>query len=133
MRGADIYRDLGALISTRRRRLGLTQEKLAQVLGISRASLANVETGRQKVLVDQLLGFAAALRMKAADLLPLPPKLEINTNDTDLPMPDDLNREQRDQVARVLAAPIDPSRKFGERRNEKQAKKLSRKSSTRAS
>jgi DNA-binding XRE family transcriptional regulator len=49
-----IYKTLGGIIGQRRRRLELSQAKLARILGISRATLANIETGRKRVLVDHL-------------------------------------------------------------------------------
>jgi transcriptional regulator with XRE-family HTH domain len=55
MNPESIYRHIGEIIRNRRRssRPRLTQEMLAQRVGISRASLANIETGRQSVLVHQ--------------------------------------------------------------------------------
>ena len=67
-----IYKLIGAVIKARRKTLELKQETLAGRLGISRGSLANVETGRQSVLVHQLYKFAAALGVTPSDLLPLP-------------------------------------------------------------
>jgi DNA-binding XRE family transcriptional regulator len=49
-----IYKTLGGIIGQRRRRLELSQAKLARILGISRTTLANIETGRKRVLVDHL-------------------------------------------------------------------------------
>ena len=68
-----IYTELGLLIRARRKALNLRQKSLASELGISRGSLANIETGRQSILVHQLYRFAAALRLPPHDLLPLLP------------------------------------------------------------
>ena len=65
-----LYRHLGAKIKAHRRALRLTQQQLADQLGISRASLANVETGRQRVLVHQLFELADQLSISVQDLLP---------------------------------------------------------------
>src|SRR5207302_10862870 len=59
-----IYKTIGGIIRQRRRRLDLAQAKLAGLLGISRATLASIETGRQRVLVHHLYAFAEALNMK---------------------------------------------------------------------
>jgi len=64
-----VYRELGQKIRARRERLGLTQDKLAAQVGLSRTSVTNVERGRQQMLVHQLIDFARALRMEAAELL----------------------------------------------------------------
>ena len=65
-----LYERLGAIIRKHRRRLGLTQEHLSSQLGISRAALSNVETGRQRVLVHQLYSLAEQLDIKVSALLP---------------------------------------------------------------
>ncbi|MBN8648312.1 MAG: helix-turn-helix domain-containing protein [Caulobacterales bacterium] len=49
----------------------MTQEALAAKIGVSRASIANIESGRQKVLVHTLYELAAALQLHGVhDLLP---------------------------------------------------------------
>lgn len=50
-------------------RRGLTQEGLAALVTITRASIANIERGRQKFLVHTLLELSAALRTGPAELL----------------------------------------------------------------
>jgi transcriptional regulator with XRE-family HTH domain len=58
----QIYKNLGRRIKTLRKEgLRLTQEQLAKRVGISRASLANIEAGRQQVLVHHLFALASAL------------------------------------------------------------------------
>src|SRR5437016_3336973 len=70
MKYDELYDQLGTLIRNRRKKLLLTQRDLAARIGISRASLANIETGRQKVLVHQLYALATALDLAPSDLLP---------------------------------------------------------------
>ncbi|MBL6612429.1 MAG: helix-turn-helix transcriptional regulator [Alphaproteobacteria bacterium] len=64
-----IYVKLGKNIRARRERVGLTQDKLANLVGLSRTSITNVERGRQQMLVHQLLDFAAALKTNSGELL----------------------------------------------------------------
>ena len=72
VRDEEIYRVLGQLIAVRRKGHGLTQNELADKVHMSRASIANIERGRQKVLVHQLYRFAEALKVpEVGDLLPL--------------------------------------------------------------
>lgn len=80
----------------------LTQERLAKQLGISRASLANVETGRQKILVHQLYNFASELGLKVTDLLPAPDDIAEIETESDLPLPRDLKPRERRLVERLL-------------------------------
>jgi transcriptional regulator with XRE-family HTH domain len=71
VRDEEIYERLGQQIAARRRGLKMTQQKLATAVGMSRASIANIECGRQNVLLHHLYRFAEALKMSnAADLLP---------------------------------------------------------------
>lgn len=97
-----LYRQIGSTIKRRRKQLGLTQEQLAKQMSTSRASLANVETGRQNVLVHQLYSFAANLDLTVEDLLP-PVVIENRTSSpSNFPLPKGLNRAQREQIARLL-------------------------------
>jgi transcriptional regulator with XRE-family HTH domain len=118
MDASSLYRDVGALIRRRRRVLDLTQGELAARLGISRGGLANVETGRQNVLLHQLYRFAAALDMNVHDLLPL--SRDMNVRDLlpaasgnleldqtkELPLPEGLTPEQKGQVARIFSSTV---------------------------
>lgn len=96
-----LYKELGRAIAGRRTRLELTQATLAKTAGISRASLANMEVGRQKVLVHQLYRLAAALKLDGpAKLLPLGTLDGVQTSNN-LPISEDLSARQRAQVEEV--------------------------------
>jgi len=102
MKIEPIYERIGVLIKERRNNLPITQERLAEKLGLSRASLANIETGRQRVLVHQLYAIANALQLKPTDLLP-PVGGELDELEwAGLPLPSDLKPEQKRQIARML-------------------------------
>lgn len=90
------------MIKSRRKTLKLKQEALAGLLGISRGSLANVEIGRQSVLVHQLYKFAAALQLTPYDLLPPSSIDQLRTEPTKLPLPSDLKVQQKEQIARLI-------------------------------
>ena len=55
------YVAFGVRVRMIREVLGLTQEELRKRLPITRASLANIETGRQRILLDDVEEFAKAL------------------------------------------------------------------------
>ena len=98
-----IYKQIGALIKARRKKLdNMKQKNLASDLGISRGSLANIETGRQNILVHQLYNFAKALRLSPVDLLPLSTNEDIRVERTELPLPKNLKARQKQQVARLF-------------------------------
>jgi transcriptional regulator with XRE-family HTH domain len=70
-----IYKAFGQAVATRRRGLNLTQAVLASRVGISRASVANIESGRQNVLLHHVYRLASALEFtKVSELLPAQPK-----------------------------------------------------------
>jgi transcriptional regulator with XRE-family HTH domain len=97
-----IYIQMGRVIRTRRKHLSLTQQQLAAQLGISRAALANIEVGRQKVFVHHLYSLAAALRLKPHELLPFPSDVLLDGEWSALPLPQGLKPEQRNQVAQLI-------------------------------
>ena len=67
----EIYRQLGLAIAARRAELGITQADVAAKIGLTRASLANIETGRQKVMLHHVYRILEALKLKSIlDLLP---------------------------------------------------------------
>lgn len=71
MDSEDIYRRLGRSIAQRRNELGLTQAAVAERLGLARASLANIERGRQKVLLHHVYLFVEVLHLRSiSELLP---------------------------------------------------------------
>lgn len=56
-----IYIAFGETVRTLRHESGMTQEDLSKKVGLRRASVANIETGRQRVLLADLFIFAKAL------------------------------------------------------------------------
>lgn len=71
MSNMELYRRLGQAVAERRAELGLTQSDVAEKLGLSRASVANLESGRQRIMVHQLFALVNALKLKSIlDLVP---------------------------------------------------------------
>ena len=102
----EIYREVGRSIRRYREEARRTQEQMAAEIGISRASLANIEVGRQKVRLHHLYAIARALGLDApADLLP-PMSASAPHDDPlpDLPLPrEGLTDKQRREVLRLLS------------------------------
>jgi transcriptional regulator with XRE-family HTH domain len=66
-----IYGTLGEAVLVRRKRLRLTQAQVAKKIGVSRESVANIEAGRQRVLLHHVYSLMRALDLKAiTDLVP---------------------------------------------------------------
>lgn len=70
------YVELGARVRARREELRLTQAILADEIGISRTSLTNIECGRQRLLVEQLVSIAEKLSTTPSQLLPVKVKAQ---------------------------------------------------------
>lgn len=66
------YKDLGRRIQEARGRAGLTQQEVADRLvpPVTRASVANIESGKQRVLCHTLVALGRALSTPADQLLP---------------------------------------------------------------
>ena len=76
------YQEVGQRVrEARLRRIPrLTQEALAQMVGLTRTSITNVEQGRQKCLLHTVANIAAALHVPAGSLIPDPgvPTVDLN-------------------------------------------------------
>jgi transcriptional regulator with XRE-family HTH domain len=92
----DFYVRLGEHIRAARTASGVTQQAMADRLGLNRTTMVNIEKGRQRLSVHQLVDLADALGCEPCDLLPGKP-LESES------------AEPRDEfVARVLAKTSQP-------------------------
>lgn len=66
----DICTEAGALIYLARIDRDLTQQDLAGRLSITRATIANIESGRTNLTVARLFEFAEGLGVEVSSLLP---------------------------------------------------------------
>jgi transcriptional regulator with XRE-family HTH domain len=66
---APIYTRLGKRVKKLRQELGLTQEKLAARMGLSRVSISNIESGSRKINADELLRLSRILNVYVDTLL----------------------------------------------------------------
>lgn len=126
MKLEPIYKTIGGIIRQRRRRLELAQAKLAGLLGISRATLANIETGRQRILVHHIYAFAEALDMKPSELLPQMNKTRSTSDWAQFPLPNDLKPQQREQIALMIGPMSHRSSKPKEKSDAKFTKTIRR-------
>jgi transcriptional regulator with XRE-family HTH domain len=70
--GSAVNRAVGIAIRQARDACGMTQDALATIIGVSRASIANIERGEQTVGVPLLLRLSDALSVPPAHLLQEP-------------------------------------------------------------
>jgi transcriptional regulator with XRE-family HTH domain len=66
---SEFYKQVGLTIRSRRGK-NLSQEALASAVGLTRTSISNIESGRQKMLLHTLVDIADALKVDASHLLP---------------------------------------------------------------
>jgi transcriptional regulator with XRE-family HTH domain len=103
-----IYKAFGRAVATRRRELDLTQSELAARVGMSRASVANIESGRQSVLLHHVYGLAEALEItKLSDLLPAPPKPSTREDiDMIIQSDEDVTPRAKAQITDLIASAL---------------------------
>ena len=112
----DTYLELGWSIRRYRKGAGRTQAQLAAEIGISRASLANIEAGRQQVLVHYIYAIAEALDLDSPmALMPTTPKDQSSRNldieASAVPLPEKgLSEKQRQEVLRLMGGVLNNRR-----------------------
>jgi transcriptional regulator with XRE-family HTH domain len=80
-----IYEAFGSQVRERRTAMRLTQLELAARIKLTRGSVANIEAGRQSVLLHQFLDIAAALSVEPARLLPVREEVPMNRENHIMP------------------------------------------------
>jgi transcriptional regulator with XRE-family HTH domain len=101
-----IYKAFGQAVATRRKGLNLTQATLAARVGISRASIANIESGRQNVLLHHVYRLALALEFsKVSDLLPAQPK-PTTQEDLDMILSETVTPRGKAQITDLIASAL---------------------------
>jgi transcriptional regulator with XRE-family HTH domain len=111
-----VYKAFGNAVMARRKALSLTQAQLASKVKVSRASIANIESGRQNVLLHHVYALATALEFgKVGELLPSPPQtsqgeeLKMTLSNQALSM-QTLSEGAEAQVADLITSALAPRR-----------------------
>jgi transcriptional regulator with XRE-family HTH domain len=101
------YTSLGRRIQDLRQARGLTQEQLGSLIvpAVTRASIANIEAGKQGVLTYTLVQLARALATTPQDLLPK----ELSNEDPAL------RDRVQNELAKILSVPAEASRRLTEK------------------
>jgi transcriptional regulator with XRE-family HTH domain len=66
----EFARRLGRLVAERRKEAGMSQKTFGEALSLSRASVANIESGRQAVSLYTVYCMADILKREPAELMP---------------------------------------------------------------
>lgn len=65
-----LYQLVGEAVKRRRVETGMTQSRLATEVGVTRTSVTNIETGRQKPPLHLLFKICAVLGVEGKDVIP---------------------------------------------------------------
>lgn len=85
------YSKLGSLLKIAREKANKSQEALADYLGLSRVTVVNIEKGRQKILIHDLLLASKFLNIDLLDLIPT--NFEYSDQQLDLNLKDKISRK----------------------------------------
>ncbi len=97
----DLYTLFGRQLRATRREAGLTQQEVAERVGLTRTSITNIERGMQHISLRQLYLFAAAVGLHPAQMLPRP------EDATEEVLPEPARKElERDAEGRDFAARV---------------------------
>ena len=64
------YDEIGRRIGIARRKFNWTQQELADSVGLTRTSVTNIESGRQKLLLHTAVKIAGQLNIDIGEILP---------------------------------------------------------------
>jgi transcriptional regulator with XRE-family HTH domain len=101
---SEIYGAFGKLVRQHRKRLSMNQEALGGEIGLSRASIANIETGRQHIPLHHLYRLARALKVDPHTLLPSTAIDRTVSADREITSSMDLSDRQQAAVAQVVGS-----------------------------
>ena len=74
----DFYREVGNHVRQARRRANMTQQVLAAKVSLRRASITNLEMGRQTLMLHTLVKIASELHVSLDELVPKPKALSVS-------------------------------------------------------
>lgn len=102
-----IYKAFGRALATRRKELSLTQASLAMRVNMSRASIANIERGRQNVLLHHVYHLAEALEIaRISDFLPAQFK-QSKRDEVDVPLSvEGITARGKAQISELIATAL---------------------------
>lgn len=95
---------LGLLLQKLRAENRMTQDELAKRTGLSRASIANMETGRQAMSTYQAYLMATAFQLMSMDALFPTPEIGPTDMGTELRSHSELSETQRQQTKALIAS-----------------------------
>ena len=98
MEESDLYSRFGQLVRQHRERLGLNQAEIGKAIRLSRASIANIETGRQRIPIHHLYRLARALKVDVHALLPTVQRERSATVDREIRSAVELSKREQEEA-----------------------------------
>lgn len=77
----QLYAFIGRVVRSQRKQLEMTQDDLAERLGVSRTSVTNLEQGIQRIPLHRLYRLASILGMEMSEFLPRLEEFRIRIED----------------------------------------------------
>lgn len=75
-----LYSFVGVKIKSLRKEKNWTQDDIALLLGFTRVSVFNMESGKHRLTIDSLMKYCAIFGCTPNDLLPAVPKANVRTS-----------------------------------------------------
>lgn len=91
------YRDMGMKIRTLRRQLGITQDELAVMVGVSASFLGHIERGTRTVSIDTLAALCNTLGVSPSYLMESAMTSEAHA------LPHDLTETEKQQLNELIS------------------------------
>lgn len=104
MEDSEFYSRFGQLLQQHRKRLGMSQAAVGKAIGLSRASVANIETGRQHIPLHHLYRLARALKVDVYALLPTINGAETPDANRKIRSSIELSEHEQEAVAKVVGS-----------------------------
>ena len=82
-----------------------SQEELAKSIGVSRASIANYESGKQAIYISDLYKIAAVLEVDIASLLPSIDQIRLQSPEQKLAEVENLGENARKELEEFIKNP----------------------------
>lgn len=102
MEELKLYQIIGKRIKETRQNRGYTQQELADLIHLTRSSIANIEIGRQKLPIHVLYAIAEQLKIEPFNLLPSGnPESEIKVKDDMRVKLDDFSLEELKWIKQI--------------------------------
>jgi len=99
----EVYKLIGQRVRVAREKCGLSQERLAERVDLTRTSITNIEKGRQKLLVHTLFLISEVLAVPISELIAPPDKID-SLASAEKALPQNIPKDQRDWVLSGLLA-----------------------------